>query len=288
MASRPGWRWLGVALLWLTIVGAQEAAPVDLEKLRREITILEQIYKLRLTSRQAAGMLPEMAILKQAKDELDAAKYTFWVETSEAAVKIEYALLRGDSPDPKQMDVIDTASRKYRRAKEPLDRKVERAVSSIEAVLTPLQGAMIATPEQMAAKDAALATQRSGREQAVATVVRDLATWARTTPDATYQAELPAKVAGLIALAYPGLPTDSTAVVTQRLMQLYAQVRGMQPRAFNELRPRLDQHVRAALPALPPPGTEDLLMTRAEWLTWLADPLVALLLTKVQPNLPGG
>jgi len=45
MARSPGWRWAGLALLIITAAGAQDAAPVDLDKLRREITVLEQIYK---------------------------------------------------------------------------------------------------------------------------------------------------------------------------------------------------------------------------------------------------
>lgn len=288
MARRLGSRWLGFALLWLTAAGAQEPAPVDLVKLRREIAILEQVYKLKLTRPQATALLPEMARLKQAKDELTTARQTFWAESSAAAVQVENAMLRGETPDPKLMEAIQTANRKYQRAKEPLDRTVERSLATVFGLLTAEQAAMIATPEQIAARDAFLANQRAGRNEAVLAAIRDLSAWARTSTDAVYQAELPTKLAAITALAYPGFEAAATAPATQRLTVLYTQVRRLEPRAFNELRPRLDETVRAALPLLPQPGSETLLMTRAEFLDWLADPLVALLLSKVGPNLAGG
>jgi len=288
MARSPGWRWAGLALLIITAAGAQDAAPVDLDKLRREITVLEQIYKLRLTRAQADALLPEMARLKQAREELATARRRFWIESSAAAVKVEYAMLRGDAPGSKLTEQIQAANRTYRRAKDPIDRTVERALAAIEKQLSPAQVAMIATSEELAARDAFLASQRAGRAEAIRTVTQDLSAWARTSAEAAFEADLQRKLAAVVALAYPGLSAEAAAPAMQRLQALYRQVRGLAPRAFNELRPRLDETVRTALPWLSPPGSEDLLMTRAEFIDWLADPLTALLLTKVLPHLAGG
>ena len=285
--SRVG-RWACVGLLLVAGLAAQEAAPVDLDKLRREITILEQIYQLRLTKVQAQAMLPQMQRLQQAAAELNEARRTFWIETSEAAVKTEYAMLRGQTPDVRQMETIQTARRKYQKTRSNVDKTVEVALSTIERQLVPTQLAMIASPEQIAARDAFVAAQRAGRAQAVQTISQDLGAWARTAPENQFTAEVGRKAAAAIAVAYPGLEGEPALAASQRLQALYQQVREMEPRTYNALRPKLEQSILAALPEIKLPGLENLLMTRLEWADWLADPLVQLLLTKVTPNLAGG
>ncbi len=275
--------WLS-GLLFLVPAAGQEAG--EAQRLQAEIRCLETWAALAVTAPQAEGLLPLMADLRRAAGELETARLAMLTETSQALVAVEYAVLRGQVAEARQLRAVTDAVAGFTRSRQTFARRESTVVQQATALLSVEQRSKIESDADQEKRLELEQRSRLGRTQALAQARNDILSWARSADQATFTTQREQRTGAILALAYPGVETERLATIAGQLGSLYQQARGLAPQAVGRFAGTLDARLRAVLPPLKARAT-DYALSASQWRALLADPVAADVLVRRLPSLRG-
>ncbi|MBI2300230.1 MAG: hypothetical protein HYU66_15005 [Armatimonadetes bacterium] len=125
-------RWMGILLACFGGLAAAQAPP-DPTAVRRDAAILENLVALALDQAQAKSILEAAPAAFAEAEKIEAARRKYYLETREASVAIEWAMIRGEPLDPAQFDALDAATARLARATDRSEKSIDLAVQKITA-----------------------------------------------------------------------------------------------------------------------------------------------------------
>lgn len=284
------WRPTALLLVALVVASARAATPPpDAATLRREIRVVLAFRQLGLTQTQAQALVTAAAEARAAQAAIAQAQRTFWEQTRETIVAIEWAMIRNQPVEQRQQDSIDRQRSRYRRATDDADSALRRALSRIEETLTPAQRALLEPPEAEAQRLAAEQQARRQLDEAYRQATVDMTLWIPNAQGESIAEEMATRINNVLNLAYPGASPDSLAERRTKLQGLYTQVRAMSGGDLDQFRDEIGPQLRAALPpsSLVATGPRYVL-SRKEWNDLWRGDLGYRLLLAMRPSLPAG
>lgn len=280
----------GVLLLALaaSLAGAQEA--VDPAELRGDVEILTALTSLRLTQDQARRILDVLPSVAEEARLANEALRKLYLDSREAILEIELAMLRGEPAEPQSVERVTRASDRYTATRNRVERRIQALLNSITDVLLEPQKAMIETDEHQAARLAAERQRRGWRDEALDSAVKEISDWVRRAEDADYLKERDQRAAAVVNTAHRDRSAEELAPLVTALATFYDQVRAMRAPQFAELRETLRARLRRLVD---PPGfvtaaDSAYVMSWSEWQRFWRNPRVVTLLTQLLPALPTG
>lgn len=281
---------LGLLALTAGPTLAADEPEVDYQRLYEETAILETLTRFKLNQAQAGGILEAQNGIYAELDAFEAAQRRMYLDTREATVRIEWALLKGTDADPKDTEKVARATERLASERERRTKAINKLLDKIANSLTKAQMALVETDQHRAAREQFERDRRKARNEARQESYEELTGWLRQASDADYRAERDTRVAAIVSKANPNTDPARLTNVSKDLTALYDQARQAQAAQFSELKRTLNERLGAILS--PPQTAEETgqayVLSQSEWIQFWQNRRTAGLLIALVPTLPAG